>query len=299
MINFDRALTRRGALATLGTLGVAAAIPSIARGEIASRSSAQAISDEDIFNFALNLEYLETEYYLLGTTGSGISDFDAGSNPGTVNGGHMVPWRNNDYKQFMEEIARNELAHVKFYRRTLGTKAVSRPELDLKGGFMAAAKAAGLGDNFDPFSSEMNFFLGGMLIEDVGVTLYTGAAPLIQNKDYLQAAAAILAVEAHHMGMVRSTLYRMGKAARDAAGAISDARDKLDGMADLDQGIVMDGKANFVPSDSDGKAFIRTPYQGLRIVYLTDQPGVSQGGLFLRIERDFKNDEVRATCQQV
>jgi Ferritin-like domain len=110
------------------------------------------------------------------------------------------------------------------------------------------AKAAGLGDNFDPFANEMNFFLGGMLMEDVGVTAYHGATTLIKSKEFLDAAAGILAVEAYHMGMARSVLYQMGAEARDAANALSDARDKLDGQEDVDQGIVMDGKANIVPS---------------------------------------------------
>src|SRR5687767_15949990 len=93
---------------------------------------------------------------------------DAGPNPGTVTGGRMVPWQNADLRQFMEEVAANELAHVRFYRKVLGSAAVSRPTIDITAGFAGAAKAAGLGDNFDPFASEMNFFLGGMLMEDVG-----------------------------------------------------------------------------------------------------------------------------------
>jgi hypothetical protein len=72
----------------------------------------------------------------------------------------------------------------------------------------------------------------------------------------------------------------MGTEAREAANALSDARDKLDGAEDVDQGIVMDGKANIVPSDRDGIAFSRTPQQVLRIVYLADKSGVSSGGLF-------------------
>ena len=126
----------------------------------------------------------------------------------------------------------------------------------------------------------MNFLLGGMLMEDVGVTAYHGAAPLISNKTFLDAAAGILAVEAYHMGMVRSLLYLMGGRARAAANAISDARDRLDGPDDLDQGIEVNGRANIVPADSNAIAFSRTPQQVLRIVYLTDQPGVSRGGLF-------------------
>lgn len=276
---FTAPLTRRSALKAIGAFGAAATIPGCAT-VTSSAAAALGISDPDIFNFALNLESLETEYYLRGTTGRGMSDADAGPNPGTVNGGHMVPWQNADLREFMEEVAANELAHVRFYRRVLGSAAVSRPNIDIAGGFAAAARAAGLGDNFDPFASEMNFYLGGMLMEDVGVTAYRGAAPLIVNKDFLASAAGILAVEAYHMGMARSTLYRMGTAARNAANAISDARDRLDGPDDLDQGIVVNGRANIVPSDSDGRAFARTPQQVLRIVYLTDRSGVSGGGIF-------------------
>jgi hypothetical protein len=281
----DSPLTRRRALRVLGGIGAAAALP--ACGSLASAVQTAAgevalpdVTDNDIFNFALNLETLETEYYMRGTAGRGLDGADRGSNPGSVTGGHMVPWQNQDIREFMEELAQNELAHVRFYRRVLGSQAVDAPAIDLTNGFAAAAKAAGLGDNFDPFASEMNFLLGGMLMEDVGVTAYHGAAPLLASKSNLDAAAGILAVEAYHMGMVRSNLYRMGTAARNAANAISDARDRLDGSTDLDQGILMNGRANIVPADADAKAFSRTPQQVLRIVYLTDQSGVSRGGLF-------------------
>jgi hypothetical protein len=287
--------SRRAALKTLGGMGVLAALPPVARaGSVTEPTFAPlqgAITDEDIFNFALNLESLETEYYLRGTTGRGMGDGDAGANPGKVTGGAMVPWKDQDLREFMEEVAQNELAHVRFYRKALGSKAVARPAMDLTGGFRAAAKAAGLGDDFDPFASEMNFFLGGMLMEDVGVTAYHGAAPLLTSKQNLDAAAGILAVEAYHMGMVRSTLFRMGTEARNAANAISDARDKLDGGSDLDQGVVVRGKANIVPADPDAKAFSRTPQQVLRIVYLTDKAGVNGGGIF----PDGMNGKLRTT----
>ncbi len=274
-------ISRRRALIGLGALSLIGARPgsSLASQVVQAAGRDPAPSDADIFNFALNLESLEAEYYLRGTTGKGMDAADAGSNPGPVNGGKMVPWKNDDLKEFMEEVAQNELAHVRFYRRTLGSQAVPRPAIDLTA-FAAAAKAAGLGDSFDPFASEMNFFLGGMLMEDVGVTAYHGAAPLITNKQYLDAAAGILAVEAYHMGMARSVLYRMGDEAKQAANKLSDARDKLDGPEDVDQGIEVGGKANIVPADADAKAFKRTPQQVLRIVYLNDKSGVSGGGLF-------------------
>jgi hypothetical protein len=295
MLSSSRSISRRQALVTLGGLSAAVALPGCAKVVSAVSTAAGEVSldvtDDDIFNFALNLETLETEYYMRGTMGHGLDAADRGSNPGTVTGGRVVPWQNQDLREFMEEVANNELAHVRFYRRVLGSKAVSAPRINLTEGFRAAAEAAGLGSNFDPFASEMNFFLGGMLMEDVGVTAYHGAAPLLTSKTNLDAAAGILAVEAYHMGMARSTLYRMGTAARNAANAISDARDRLDGPTDVDQGISMNGRANFVPSDADAKAFSRTPQQVLRIVYLTDKAGVSGGGIF----PDGMNGAIRTT----
>ena len=284
------ALDRRSALKVMGAIGATAAFPASVSGATAAPDSAK-FNDADIFNFALNLESLETEYYLRGTSGQGMDSADAGPNPGPVNGGGMVPWQNNDLKQFMEEIARNELLHVRFYRRVLGSAAVSRPRIDIAGGFAAAAKAAGLGDNFDPFASEMNFFLGGMLMEDVGVTAYHGAVAALKSRSNQAIAAGILGVEAYHMGMARSTLYRMGTDAQNAANAISKARDSLDGPADLDQGIVLNGHSNFVPRDANAQVFTRTPQQVLNIVYLTPKSGVSGGGIF----PDGMNGKLRTT----
>jgi len=203
---------------------------------------AETVRDEDIFQFALNLEYMETEYYLRATTGQGLEGTDAGSDPGKVKGGRKVPFKTKAISEFADELAENELAHVRFYRETLGSDAVSRPTIDFEGGFSAVAEAAGLGADFDPFANETNFLLGGMLFEDVGVTAYKAAAPLLKKKEFVEAAAGILAVEAYHMGMARSQLYMMGEEAQKAANGISRARDKLDGGRDLDQGIVRDGK---------------------------------------------------------
>jgi hypothetical protein len=247
----------------------------------ASRAISQEdVADEDIFRFALNLEYMEAEYYLRGTTGQGIAAEDAGASPGEVVGGKQVTFETPAIGEFMQEVAENELAHVRFYRKTLAANAVDRPAIDFDAGFAKVAEAAGLGADFDAFGNEMNFVLGGMLFEDVGVTAYAGAATVLKNKDFLAAAAGILAVEAYHMGMARSTLYRMGEPAWNAANAVSDARDKIDGSDDKDQGVMVDGRANIVPSTPDAIAFTRTPQEVLRIVYLTDQEGVSSGGFY-------------------
>src|SRR5918995_1558446 len=272
-------LSRRESLQTLAAgLGASVGLHwrTAARAQAAAPSD---LKDEDILQFALNLEYMEAEYYLRATTGKGIDAADLGSNPGQVKGGRKVSFQNKAIREFADELAENELAHVRFYRRTLGSQAVDRPAIDFEDGFAAVAKAAGLPD-FDPFANDMNFLLGGMLFEDVGVTGYAGAASLLKKTEFVDAAAAILAVEAYHMGMARSQLYQMGEKAQKAANAVSAARDKLDGPEDKDQGIERNGKANFVPSNADGFAYRRTPKEVLRIVYLTDRSGATSGGFY-------------------
>jgi len=233
--------------------------------------------DLDVLNFALNLEYLEAEYYLRGTTGIGLSAADAGAGAGAVVGGRAVTFATPAFQQYAEEVAADELAHVKFLRAALGSAAVPRPAIDIENSFNAAANAAGLGATFDPYANEVNFLIGAYVFEDVGVTAYKGGAPLLQNKTFLEAAAGILGVEAYHAGMVRTVLYSLGGAAVTAAQAISDLRDGADGGSDLDQGIVVGGKANIVPTDENGIAYSRSTSQVLRVVYLG---GATEGGFF-------------------
>ncbi len=140
-----------------------------------------------------------------------------------------------------------------------------------------ASHAIKPGETFDPFASEDNFLRGAFIFEDVGVTTFKGAAPLISNKTYLGAAAGILAVEAYHAANIRTVLYERGGA--DDANAISAARSSLNPGTSLDQGLTVNGEANIVPDDSNGIAFARTPGQVLNIVYLTPKQA-SKGGFY-------------------
>lgn len=254
------------------------------------------ITDADVLNFALNLEYLEAQFYSYAATGVGLPNSMLGGTgmQGAVIGGRKVNFTDPVVAQYAQEIAADEIAHVNFLRTQLGNSAVSQPAIDVggidpNGAFSTAARAAGLvGTNeaFDPYASDENFLLGAFIFEDVGVTAYKGAAPLITNKTYLEAAAGILAAEAYHAGLVRTVLYRKGldtPALRTSADKISDARDSLDGTGtdkDFDQGISpVNDASNLVPTDSNGIVYSRTTGQVLNIVFLKNT-AVTQGGFF-------------------
>ncbi|GLU50106.1 ferritin-like domain-containing protein [Nocardiopsis ansamitocini] len=240
-------------------------------------------SDAAVLNFALNLEYLEAEFYLKAVTGAGLPGNLVGGRgrPGAVSGGRQVKFTTKLVREYAREIANDERAHVAFLREALGSAAVSRPRIDIDAAFTAAALAAGLvkpGERFDAYANEDNFLLAAYVFEDVGVTAYKGAAPLVNNKVFLEAAAGLLAVEAYHAANIRTTLLARGLTVPSVK--ISDARDSLDGRTDLDQGVVDgSGRANVVPTDGNGLAFSRSAGQVLNVVYLTPKKATA-GGFF-------------------
>ncbi len=278
-----RRLDRRRIMQRFG-IGVAGAAAASAMGvgglALSSKpASAQAVTDADVFNFALNLEYLEAEYYLRATTGMGLaaSLVTGTGTRGTVTGGSVVPFQNSAIAYWALRIAADEQAHVNFIRTVLGAAAVAEPTIDLVTSFNALAVAAGLipsGTTFNPFASETAFLLGAYVFEDVGVTAYAGAATALTVPADLSYAASILAVEAYHAGAIRGRLSEIGGQA--ATDAISFLRSSLSGVTDI--GLNAYGNPyNFVNADINAQAFRRTPQQVLSIVY---GGGTTKGGFF-------------------
>ena len=256
-----RRLVLKASLATLAAFGTGAY-------STLARAQAAPISDANILNFALNLEYLEAEFYLRAVGQSLTSGETTGAGTqGSVVGGRQVPFQNTVVQQFAAELAQDERNHVNFLRGALGAAAVAEPAINFTDAFNGLARAAGLGNSFDPFASEANFLVGSFVFEDVGVTAYKGGSRFIQNKNYLEAAAGILAVEAYHAGVIRLLIAQNGLTAQ--ANAISNLRNQLGGGGD--QGVVLNGVQNLVPTDQNAIAFSRTPSQVLSIVYAGGQ----------------------------
>jgi Ferritin-like domain len=255
-----------GAALVGGKLGVWDAIPGISKVGLASAAvKAGAITDTDILNFALNLEYLEAEFYTKATTGktieqSGIAVTGAGHS-GPTTGGQQVDFEHSsnrteltrDLKAVVEEITFDEQSHVKLLRSALGSDAIAKPAINLDA----------LGTGFQGF---LHFIALARAFEDVGVSAYGAAAPLISSKDILATAARIALTEAYHAGNLRL----MAAANKDPYLFTVDSMDVLpppEGM-------------QYFTVNSQALSLVRTPGEVLAIVYHNSTNGASSGGFF-------------------
>lgn len=191
---------RRKFMKRVGATGVGVAAATMIGGNFLGKAYAQttttpsAVTDGDILNFALNLEYLEAEFYSMATYGSTLLELGvltAAEESGPTTGGNMVPdFGASPLAYLATALRENEIDHVLYLRSALGSAAVKKPTINL----------AALGYGFSSVDSWLEL---ARQFEDVGVSAYLGAAPLITSKAYLAAAGAILATEAQHSGSIR------------------------------------------------------------------------------------------------
>lgn len=157
------------------------------------------INDEAILNFALNLEYLEAEFYTVATTGRRIDELgievSGRGNAGPTTGGARVAL-DATTQTVADQIAGDEQAHVRFLRAALRSSAVAKPAINLE--------ALGLG-----FRNQTEFLTLARAFEDLGVSAYGGAARLIDNPAILEAAARIALTEGQHAGLLRYLIWRV------------------------------------------------------------------------------------------
>jgi Ferritin-like domain len=134
-------------------------------------------------------------------------------------------------------LRKDEILHVQSLRAALGSRAVKKPAIHLN--------ALRYG-----FSSGNSWLKLARQFEDVGISAYLGAAPLITSSAYLAAAGAILSTEAQY-----SEAVRLGCVLAGVAGPAVDSKD------------VPPTAANPFDLDKNGLSIPRTTAQVLNIVY--------------------------------
>lgn len=217
---------------------------------------AQGLTDVDILNFALNLEYLEAEFYTVALTGQRINEIGIGitgtGRAGTTTGGGKVAM--GDFTRIQaEHIARDEQQHVVFLRTALGSAAVAKPAINLE--------ALTIG-----FRSENEFITLARAFEDLGMSAYAGAAPLIRSAAILEEAARIGLTEAQHVGAVRTLIAQMNL-----------TQPQVD---DKDVPPLGSPNGRYFQVDDFGRSTIRTASQVLAVAYGNSAGGTRAGGFY-------------------
>jgi hypothetical protein len=151
----------RGALAAGAVYGVGAVTPFVSQALAAGSSG-----DVEILNFALTLEYLESDFY--NVKGKEVHMSGAAKSYGTLFG-------------------EQEAEHVKALTaaiKSLGGKPAEKPMFAF------------------PASSQSAFLALASVLENTGVSAYNGAAPSLQSKEVLAAAGSIVQIEARHAAAI-------------------------------------------------------------------------------------------------
>ncbi|GAC1425420.1 MAG: hypothetical protein NVSMB7_01800 [Chitinophagaceae bacterium] len=138
----------------------------------------------DILNYALTLEYLESEFY----------------NTAVAKGTALIPA--GAQANAIATIAGHETLHVSFLKAAItgaGGTPVTKPTFDFSGG-----SGSGNGPFKDVFTNYQLFLAVAQAFEDTGVRAYKGrAAEIVKGGNYLTAALNIHSVEARHASHIR------------------------------------------------------------------------------------------------
>ncbi len=247
---------RRSFVRKLGIASAAVGVASVLKPSNLEAQSAS-LSDADILNFALNLEFLEAEFYTVATSGRTIDylgiDNTGSGNSGLTTGGSQVNFTNAIIRNVAQELAADERTHVALLQNailSLGATPIAKPAINLN--------ALGFG-----FGNQNDFLRLARIFEDIGVTAYGGAAPLITSKTVLGIAARILATEALHAGNIRLLIAQNGIPTTPLDGA-----DILPSPSGI----------QYFTTNSNALTEVRTPGQVLLLAY--NASSASSGGFF-------------------
>lgn len=249
--------------------------------------------DADLILVALNLEYLESEFFLFGAAGIGLDGFApdlAAGGPPPI--GAQQANLDNLTRDIIYQFGLQEVGHVRAIKQTI-PDAFPRVLLDLSKEVFDKTMQAALGklpSFFDPYANSLNYLLASYLIPYVGLTGYVGANPQLQSTRARRLVAGLLAVESGQDAVIRTLLYEkkeqqvLGITVGEITAKLSDLRNKLGQSGIVDEGLVVpeclgpegNTTGNVLAGDPNSVGYARTPEQIFSIVYASgnaSQPG--------------------------
>ncbi|MEP6765088.1 MAG: ferritin-like domain-containing protein [Gemmatimonadaceae bacterium] len=187
-----------GAIALAPMIERGAGIGDVLRAQ-ASGETEPNLTDNDILNYALTLEYLEATFYLRADSGGTLPtgatiaalDPDGNATPGIVAGlaGMTFPAPSTQsIPTFFRAVRDHEITHVLTLQNALGGFALSRSNFKFNFG--------------TAFASASNFMNTAMALEDTGVSAYLGQVANLESLSILSTLVTIQAVEAEHAAAV-------------------------------------------------------------------------------------------------
>ncbi|TXG75395.1 hypothetical protein E1A91_1Z018700v1 [Gossypium mustelinum] len=204
--------------------------------------------DRDLVQFALNLEFLEAEFFLHGALVGGRK-------------ANLDPI----IRRIIEEFAYQEIGHLKAITESVG--GVPRPRLNISAEAFAAffnrAMNTTLSPPFNPYANSLNYLLASYVIPYVGLVGYVGTIPNLL-------AASLLGVESGQDAVIRTLLYlRANEKVKPYGVTVAGFTDHEGLKVPKQLGAENRTTSNILSADADSLSYSRTQPEILRIVYGT------------------------------
>lgn len=196
ILAFERSITHLNRRGFFGAMLGAAALATAGIGELHAQSG---VPITDVLNFALNLEYLEANFYLYASTGTGLSGSLNGNGAPVQGAPGKLPLDTNTLA-VCQALAQDEVDHIADLRSaisSLGGTAIAQPVINL------AANG--------PITTQAQFIAAARQFTALGGSAYVGSAQLlVSNPSVLTTASQILGAEGQHAGVLAYLAVNQG-----------------------------------------------------------------------------------------
>ncbi len=207
LLNMEKSILAMNRRHFLGGLAAAGATAAIGATALATPAEAQSATQAllSILNFALNLEYLEANFYLSVSGGAALSPSDTSGTAAGAPGGAVIDGMtpsnlpgtlalDGPTQALAAALAADEVAHIQLLRSAItsnGGSPIAQPAIDYSAGGTVTV------------ATQAQFLAVARQFTAVGNSAYAGAAAnFIATPSLLTAAAQILGAEGQHLGAI-------------------------------------------------------------------------------------------------